>query len=240
MLIINRFAFPGLLSLFFVNAAGRGDVLPTIAPEIRTYIAPPAAEFADLYDALNLKQAGLERPPFDYALRGLSKVNPVRPVLSIVDLSQPSSHKRLYIIDLLARRLLFHTYVSHGRNSGQLMAGRFSNDPSSFQSSLGFYRTLGSYQGKHGLSLQLQGLERGVNDNAFGRAIVLHGAGYVCEEFIRQTGRLGRSQGCPAVSSALSQPIINAVKGGSCLFIYAPDAGYLRKSSYLASPYTSA
>ncbi len=239
MPIINRFAFPGLLSLFFVSAIGRADV-PLVAPVITTRVATPATDFADLYDALNLKQAGLERAPFAYALRGLSKVNPARPVLSIVDLSQPSNHKRLYIIDLSARKLLFHTYVSHGRNSGQLMAGQFSNASASYQSSLGFYRTLGSYQGKHGLSLQLQGLERGFNDNAFGRAIVLHGAEYVCERFIRQTGRLGRSQGCPAVSSALSQPIINAVKGGSCLFIYAPDAGYLRKSSYLATPYTSA
>jgi L,D-transpeptidase catalytic domain len=238
MLIINRFASLCLLYFFFVNAVGRSDVSPmTLAT--RTYLTRPATEFADLYDALNLKQAGLERAPFDYALRGLAKMNPARSVLSIVDLSQPSSHKRLYIIDLSARKLLFHTYVSHGRNSGQLMAGRFSNQPSSYQSSLGFYRTLGSYQGKHGLSLQLQGLELGVNDNAFGRAIVLHGAEYVCENFIRQTGRLGRSQGCPAVPSALSQPIINAVKGGSCLFIYAPDASYLRKSSYLANPYTS-
>lgn len=239
MLISPHFGFLCLLSFFFVNAAGRAD-LPPIAHTIPVYSASINAEFADLYDVLNLKQAGLERGPFEYALRGLSKINPKRPVLSIVDLSQPSSRKRLYVIDLSARKLLFHTYVSHGRNSGQLMAERFSNQHESYQSSLGFYRTLGSYQGKHGLSLQLQGLERGVNDNAFGRAIVLHGAEYVCETIIRQTGRLGRSQGCPAVSPALSQPIINAVKGGSCLFIYAPDAGYLHKSSYLASPYTSA
>ncbi len=238
MLIPNYFSLFSLFSLFFAQAAGSTDLPPSIAiPPTR--VAAPITKFSDLYDALNLKQAGLERAPFDYAVRGLDKINPARPVLSIVDLSQPSSHKRLYVIDLMARKLLFHTYVSHGRNSGQLMAGRFSNEPSSYQSSLGFYRTLGSYQGKHGLSLQLQGIERGINDNAFDRAIVMHGAEYVCEDIIRQTGRLGRSQGCPAVSPALSQPIINTIKGGSCLFIYAPDATYLRKSTYLASPYTS-
>lgn len=238
MLIPNYFSLFSLFSLFFAQAAGSTDLPPAIAiPPTR--VAAPITKFSDLYDALNLKQAGLERAPFDYAVRGLDKINPARPVLSIVDLSQPSSHKRLYVIDLMARKLLFHTYVSHGRNSGQLMAGRFSNEPSSYQSSLGFYRTLGSYQGKHGLSLQLQGIERGINDNAFDRAIVMHGAEYVCEDIIRQTGRLGRSQGCPAVSPALSQPIINTIKGGSCLFIYAPDPAYLRKSTYLASPYTS-
>jgi hypothetical protein len=239
MLIPNYFCLFLQCSLFFAQAADSPG-LPLAIAVPATRVASPVTEFFDLYDALDLKRAGLERAPFEYALRGLDKVNPARPVLSIVDLSQPSSHKRLYVIDLSARKLLFHTYVSHGRNSGQLMAGHFSNEPSSYQSSLGFYRTLGSYQGKHGLSLQLQGLERGINDNAFDRAIVLHGAGYVCEDFIRQTGRLGRSQGCPAVSPALSQPIIQALRGGSCLFIYATDAAYLRKSTYLASPYTSA
>ena len=238
MLITNYFTLFLQCTLCFAQAADCSG-LPLAIAKPAARVARPITRFLDLYDALNLKQAGLDRAPFEYALGGLDKVNPARPVLSIVDLSQPSSHKRLYVIDLLARKLLFHTYVSHGRNSGQLIAGHFSNEPASYQSSLGFYRTLGSYEGKHGLSLQLQGLERSINDNAFDRAIVLHGAGHVCEDFIRQTGRLGRSQGCPAVSSALSQPIIQAVRGGSCLFIYAPDAAYLRKSTYLVNPYTS-
>lgn len=196
--------------------------------------APPASSnYATVFDDLNLEARGLSRPVFEYALEGMQKMMDARPVLSIVDMSQPSSKKRLYIIDLAKRKLLFNTYVAHGRNSGQLTAMKFSNTNSSFQSSLGFYQTLGTYQGKHGLSLQLKGLERGFNDNAFSRAIVMHGADYVCEDMILNTGRLGRSQGCPAVSNAESKPIIQAIKNGSCLFIYSPDPTYLKKSAFL-------
>ncbi|GAB3326167.1 murein L,D-transpeptidase catalytic domain family protein [Larkinella ripae] len=189
--------------------------------------------WSGIHSELNLDSIGLRKEVFDYALRGLQKTNFPKSVLSIVDLSQPSSHKRLYVIDLESHKLLFQEYVAHGRNSGELMAATFSNTSSSFQSSLGFYQTLGTYQGKHGLSLQLQGLERGFNDNAFSRAIVMHGADYVCEDFIRQTGRLGRSQGCPAVSNASSKAIIQAIKGGSCLFVYSPNPNYIQKSTFL-------
>ena len=122
--------------------------------------------------------------------------------------------------------------MAHGRNSGELLARQFSNLNASFQSSLGFYRTLGLYQGKHGLSMQLQGLEKGINDNAFARAIVMHGASYVSESVIRQTGQLGRSQGCPAVPTAECAPIVRAISGGSCLFIYSPDQQYLKRSAF--------
>lgn len=188
----------------------------------------------DVYDALNLSRSGLQKSVFEYALRGWQKMGAVNPVLSIVDLSQPSTKKRLYVVDLLKGKLLFNTYVSHGRNSGDLVASKFSNTNSSFQTSLGFYQTLKTYMGKHGLSLQLKGMEKGFNDNAYNRNIVLHGADYVCEEFIRKTGRLGRSQGCPAVPYADSKGIIQAVKGGSCLFVYSPNADYLKKSTYLS------
>lgn len=189
--------------------------------------------WSGIYDELKLDSNGLRKEVFEYALRGLQKTNFPKSVLSIVDLSQPSSKKRLYVIDLISHKLLFQTYVAHGRNSGELMAATFSNTHSSYQSSLGFYQTLGTYQGKHGLSLQLKGLERGFNDNAFSRAIVIHGADYVCEDFIRRTGRLGRSQGCPAIENALSKDIIQAIKGGSCLFVYSPNQNYLQKSTFL-------
>ncbi|MGA0556778.1 murein L,D-transpeptidase catalytic domain family protein [Larkinella sp. VNQ87] len=192
-----------------------------------------ASLWMGIYNELNLESTGLRKEVFDYALRGLQKNPFPKSVLSIVDLSQPSSKKRLYVIDLDAHKLLFQTYVAHGRNSGELMAATFSNTASSFQSSLGFYQTLGTYQGKHGLSLQLKGLERGFNDNAFSRAIVIHGADYVCEDFIRRTGRLGRSQGCPAVDNAVSKGIIQAIKGGSCVFVYSPNPDYLQKSTFL-------
>ncbi|WP_461079609.1 murein L,D-transpeptidase catalytic domain family protein [Spirosoma flavus] len=192
-----------------------------------------------VYDQLNLEHSGLHRDVFEYALRGWQKMDTSKAMLTIVDLSQPSNHKRLYVVDLFNKKLLFNTYVSHGRNSGDLVPTQFSNTQSSFQSSLGFYQTLNTYMGRHGLSLQLKGLEKGFNDNVYNRNIVLHGADYVCEDFIRKTGRLGRSQGCPAVPYADSKAIIQAVKGGSCLFVYSPNTNYLKESAYLASPYTS-
>ena len=192
-----------------------------------------------VYDQLNLGQTGLQKAVFEYALRGWQKLDTAKSMLTIVDLSQPSTHKRLYVVDLLNKKLLFNTYVAHGRNSGDLVPNQFSNTQSSFQSSLGFYQTLNTYMGKHGLSLQLKGLEKGFNDNVFNRNIVLHGADYVCEDIIRKTGRLGRSQGCPAVPYADSKGIIQAVKGGSCLFVYAPNPDYLKQSAYLSNPYTS-
>lgn len=192
-----------------------------------------------VYDQLNLHRFGLQRDVFDYALRGWQKIGTAKPVLSIVDLSQPSNRKRLYVVDLLNKKVLFNTYVSHGRGSGDLVATSFSNVNSSFQTSLGFYKTLDTYMGKHGLSLQLKGLEKGFNDQVQNRNIVLHGADYVCEEFIRKTGRLGRSQGCPAVPYAESKKIIQAVKGGTCLFVYSPNPDYLKKSAYLSGPTVS-
>jgi len=192
-----------------------------------------------VYDLLNLGQSGLQKEVFEYALRGWQKMGASRPILSIVDLSQPSTKKRLYVVDLLNKKLLFNTYVAHGQHSGDLMASRFSNINASFQSSLGFYQTLNTYMGKHGLSLQLKGLEKGFNDQVYNRNIVLHGADYACEDFIKKTGRLGRSQGCPAVPYADSKNIIQAVKGGTCLFVYAPNQDYLKQSAYLSSPYTS-
>lgn len=192
-----------------------------------------------VYDALQLDRAGLKKDVFEYALRGWQKMGETNPVLSIVDMSQPSTHKRLYVIDLQKKQLLFNTYVAHGQNSGDLVANKFSNTNASFQTSLGFYKTLSTYMGKHGLSLQLKGLEKGINDQVQNRNIVLHGADYASEAFIRKTGRLGRSQGCPAVPYADSKLIIPVLKGGSCLFVYASNPDYIAGSAFLSSPYTS-
>jgi hypothetical protein len=231
-----------MVALVFIYFASTGHkTIP--GPPVKTVaVATTKAKtiaHLDVYDQLNLSKVGLQKSVFEYALRGWQKIDTAKSMLTIVDLSQPSSHKRLYVVDLLHKKLLFNTYVSHGRNSGDLVANRFSNAQSSFQSSLGFYQTLNTYMGKHGLSLQLKGLEKGFNDNVFNRNIVLHGADYVCEDIIRKTGRLGRSQGCPAVPYAESKGIIQAVKGGSCLFVYSPNPDYLKQSAYLASEYTS-
>lgn len=233
-----------LVALAMLNMASSGPQATRIvamASPARTATTTSAKSTAHLevYDQLNLSQSGLRKDIFEYALRGWQKMGAKKPVISIVDLSQPSTKKRLYVVDLLNKKLLFNTYVSHGRNSGDLLANRFSNTNSSFQTSLGFYQTLKTYMGKHGLSLQLKGMEKGFNDNAYNRNIVLHGADYVCEEFIRKTGRLGRSQGCPAVPYSVSKGIIQAVKDGTCLFVYSPNDDYLKKSTFLSDAIAS-
>lgn len=145
-------------------------------------------------------------------------------VITIIDFTLSSDKKRLWVIDLIHQKVLFNCLVAHGRNSGESVAEHFSNNPGSYASSPGFYITGETYTGKHGLSLTLDGIEKGINDKARERAIVIHGADYVSADFIRKNGRLGRSLGCPAVPEELKEGIIQAIKGGSCLFIYAPKA----------------
>jgi hypothetical protein len=153
--------------------------------------------------------------------------------LTVIDFSLPSTEKRMWIIDLKDGVILHHGFVSHGRNSGDLMAQKFSNKNSSYMSSLGFYLTGETYQGKHGYSLRLDGLEPGFNDNARERAIVIHGADYAREDFIKQTGRLGRSLGCPALPHEITVEIIDMIKDKSVLFIYGKDDNYLNQSQFL-------
>jgi len=210
--------------------------LPThgITPVAKTDSAATRPEWISLYDSLGLKKQGLSERAFYCAWFGFQKIKLDNPIMAICDFTQSSRNKRLYVIDLLKKKLLLNTYVAHGRNSGSEFAEHFSNANSSFQSSLGFYKTLGTYQGKHGLSLKLEGLEKGINDRALERAIVMHGADYVSEAFIRNTGRLGRSLGCPAVSIADSKKLINMLYNGAGLFIYSGDQHYIQKSSLLA------
>jgi hypothetical protein len=156
-------------------------------------------------------------------------------VLSIIDFSKPSTQRRLFVLDMNNGALLFNTLVAHGRNSGKLLATRFSNRPNSFMSSLGFYLTGDPFIGQHGYSLRLEGKEKGWNDNAFHRSIIIHPADYVSEEHIRQWGYLGRSEGCPAIPEGLDRDIIDSIRGGSCLFIYSPDIRYIHRSRLAAS-----
>lgn len=156
--------------------------------------------------------------------------------LTIADFSKPSSEKRLFIIDMNKMELVLQTLVAHGRNSGTLFAKHFSNKNESYQSSLGFYLTGNIYKGKHGMSLQLAGIESGINDNAKQRAIVMHGADYVNNQIIKEQGFIGRSLGCPAVPQNEVKKIIQTIKGASLLYIYAPDSHYSKKSKLLNNP----
>ncbi len=180
------------------------------------------------YDSLHLNLRGLSLQAYEYAKMGFDKlleegrlVNDS--IISIIDFSLPSNKKRLFIIDLKNYKVLHNTFVAHGKNTGTEWATSFSNQHSSHKSSPGFYLTRETYQGKHGLSLRLEGLEAGINDHAYERGIVVHGAGYVSESLANERGFIGRSHGCPAVPDQLSRPIINTIKEGTCLFIYHPS-----------------
>ena len=151
-------------------------------------------------------------------------------LLSIIDYSKPSNEKRFFIIDVENHKLLYQTLVAHGKKSGFLNATKFSNKIGSYKSSLGFFRTCNSYFGIRGFSLKLEGLEKGINDNARQRGIIIHGANYVDERLANGNGIIGRSWGCPAVSKKLSKEIINLLKGGSLLYIYANDELYKENS----------
>jgi hypothetical protein len=191
---------------------------------------------AALYHSLDLDKLGLSFDAMTYAYKGyqelMNKGVIQDEVLTVIDFSQPSSKKRMYIIDMKSGKVLFNTYVAHGKNTGLEKAERFSNRIESLQSSLGFYVTKGTYSGKHGLSLKLDGQEAGWNDNAEARAVVVHGAQYI------GSGRanaayMGRSFGCPAVPQSQAKTVINLIKDGTCLFIYHPTEQYLKSSKLL-------
>ena len=199
------------------------------------------SRFNALYSSLKLDSLQLSMEAFNYGLQGyreLMEKGEIKNdhIISIVDFSLPSTKKRLFVIDLDKGKLLFNTFVSHGRNSGTDMATRFSNDLNSFQSSLGFFVTGDTYKGEHGYSLRLDGKEEGINDQAYARSIVMHAADYVNEKVIKMKGYLGRSLGCPAVPPSLHKAIINTIKDGSCLFLYSPDKNYITRSKMLALP----
>lgn len=154
-------------------------------------------------------------------------------VLTVIDYSLPSWKQRMWIFDLNRDKLLYNTYVAHGKNSGFDTPNHFSNQPSSKATSLGTYVTKDTYIGSKGYSLNLKGLEKGFNDNAYDRRVVIHGAWYVEPNFIKQQGRAGRSWGCPSIAKTLARPVINTIKGGSVVFAYYPDRNYLSHSRFV-------
>lgn len=216
-------------------------IIPTVqtADRIAVVSAPTATdEASSLYNTIQLDQYGLSKEAFDYAWKGYQvllerKLISRNNYLTICDFSQSSGQKRLYIIDVCNNKLLFNTYVAHGRNSGGEYAIHFSNKPESLQSSLGFYITSNTYIGEHGLSLRINGVDPGFNDKALMRSIVIHGAAYVDAARAKAGIFMGRSYGCPAVPKKESTNIITTIKNGTCMFIYHPDGNYLRGSKIL-------
>lgn len=209
----------------------------TYQPVMQPEEPASVSELELLYNELSATGEMPSPEVFGLALKGytnLKKSNAFsKNILTIADFSRPSSEKRLWVIDMESKKVLFHELVAHGRNSGENYAGKFSNTPSSNMSSLGFYVTGETYTGKHGLSLYLDGMDQQFNNNARNRAIVIHGADYVSPDFIKVYGRLGRSFGCPALSLDCYQTVIESISEGSCLFIYYPDEQYLNNSSVL-------
>lgn len=188
-----------------------------------------------LYEDINLEGI-LKFDVFEKAYNGYINLKPQfrnSDIITVIDFSLPSTSKRMYVIDIINKKLLYHTIVSHGKNSGELYATNFSNRHGSLQSSLGFFITENTYQGSNGYSLVINGLEKNINDQAKARAVVIHGADYCNQNVIQNLGRLGRSYGCPALPRDLNAPIINTIKNGSMLFIYADDKGYLASSKVL-------
>jgi hypothetical protein len=243
---LARRVLPFLASLFMATPLA-GPVNKSMASSARTEAPRRAAQptaamlfdqhLQETYAALGAEQQGLRFEVFEKAMTGYlnlrqaGKLADDKQLLTVVDFDLPSTEKRLWVLDLTKSEVVFNTLVAHGHNTGENTASSFSNTNESNMSSLGFYVTASEYNGKHGRSLKLKGLDEGFNTNAETRSIVMHGAEYVSEDFIKQNGRLGRSLGCPAVPMELKDQIIDTVNGGTCLFVNKSDAGY--ESQYL-------
>lgn len=216
------------------------SIVNTAVTEIKTEKVLSAAE--NLYQKINFTGKNtLKYDVFEKALTGFNnlkksgKLAESTKLLTVCDFSLSSNVKRLWVINTENGEILFNSLVAHGKNTGEEFATHFSNTENSLQSSLGFYITDTTYNGENGYSLRLLGMDSGYNDAAMQRAVVMHGADYVSEEFAAQHKRIGRSWGCPAVPRPLAEPIINTIKGQNVLFIYYPDQGYLNSSKWLKS-----
>ncbi|MCH9717167.1 MAG: murein L,D-transpeptidase catalytic domain family protein [Gammaproteobacteria bacterium] len=235
------------LSLLAISSTGqssikKGKESPRIA-KLMSILSPKRCERETIRSFPALRKM-LEQPAIHMSPAVISKVITTlrcaekshtyhHQILSVIDYSLPSNQKRLWVFDLRENRMLFHTYVAHGITSGTLLSNQFSNKHNSKASSLGIYKTTQAYYGRHGLSLRLAGLEEGFNDHARGRAVVMHSAWYVNEEFIGKYGRPGRSWGCPAISKEMKQPIISAIKENGLLVVYYPGEKWVSHSKYL-------
>lgn len=230
LLLILFISYPVYSEGFPVEREGSSLVEDSLSAEI----SMNATE--ELYQALSLDTL-VDYSVFEKAMIGYQKIDNItnKDVITLIDFSKPSTEERLFVIDLKEKRILFSTHVAHGKRSGNNYATSFSNKIRSNQSSLGFFVTGNTYRGRRGYSLTMEGMEKGINDNVRARGVVFHGAKYANPETISWGGRLGRSQGCPALPTKLARPIIDTIKGGTMVFIYADYDNYISKSSILAS-----
>jgi hypothetical protein len=227
----KRLAVVFFISIFLTSFSKHPTSIPFSIPMMLKESAP------DFYS--QLRDQDLNFNAFEYGLKGFLKLQEEGKIensrfLTIIDMSVSANENRFFVIDIDDKKIVHKSKVAHGRNSGQEFATNFSNQMSSYQTSLGFYKTGELYQGKHGLSLRLDGLED-ANSNARARAVVIHAADYVSEMFIKKNGRLGRSLGCPALPAEGYQEIIGKIKEGSLLFIYHPTKSYLNSSKLIKS-----
>ncbi|TDF83273.1 murein L,D-transpeptidase catalytic domain family protein [Pseudomonas sp. H9] len=222
--------FENLTKAMRLSAAGFGLFFLSAWHTAEAQTLPTAAELQRLAPSASLSTLGLALTAYECASH--SNANKL---LTVIDYSKASRDKRLWVFDLNARKLLFEEWVAHGKNSGADVPTAFSNTPNSFKSSIGLYQTGQTYSGKHGRSLRLEGLEPGFNDNSMSRAIVMHAAAYADPKVVPGLGRLGRSQGCPAVRPAIAGKLIDTLKRGSYVFAYYPQQDWLKKSRFLSA-----
>ena len=228
LLIISNLSFSEGTNLESINQN------TVIATETDNKPQKVTLDVKSVYDSLNIK-GKIDYSIFQKAYLGYVQIPNKNPgVLVIIDYSKPSNEERFYVLDLNKKKLVYSTRVAHSKNSGLEIPLEFSDDPNSYQSSLGFFLTLGEYNGAYGYSLRLKGLEENINANAESRAIVIHGGNIVDDEYIKKYGFAGRSLGCPVLPAALTKEIVNYIKHGRVLFIYGNDEEYIEESLYLS------
>jgi len=221
-------------SLSFSEGTNLENINQNTVTETETNPQKVILNVKSVYDSLNIK-GKLDYSIFQKAYLGYVQISNKNPgVLVIIDYTKPSNEERFYVLDLNKKQLVYSTRVAHSKNSGLEIPLEFSDDPNSYQSSLGFFLTLGEYNGAYGYSLRLKGLEENINANAESRAIVIHGGDIVNDEYIKKFGFAGRSLGCPVLPTALTKEIVNYIKHGRVLFIYGNDEEYIEESVYLS------
>ncbi len=235
--LLNLFVMMGVFGVTFVSCNKELDLLVENVWEEQVLMeevqeAPLNPE--ELYEEIGLAEV-VNYQAFEEAVAGFEQIeDKKKDVLTIIDFSLPLNEERMYVIDMEQKELLYKTHVLHGRNSGVNYATSFSNQVNSYKSSQGFFLTNETYHGKYGYSLRIDGLERGINDKVRERAVVFHSSKYADPARIKTAGRLGRSLGCPALPPQISKPVIDAIRDGSVVYIYADNEEYREKSDFFS------